>query len=65
MIMAAALVLTLALLVFAIGRPISTLGQAVTLIVLIGIGLATYAVSLHRFGIIDLPDLLDSLRPSG
>lgn len=63
MIMAAALVLALALLVFAIGRPISTPGQAVTLIMLIGIGLAAYAVSLHRFGIIDLPDLLDSLRP--
>lgn len=62
LIMAAMLVLALALLVFTVGRPVSTVGQLITLIVLVGGGLATYAASLHWYRIIDLPDLIETVR---
>jgi putative peptidoglycan lipid II flippase len=56
-IMAATLAVTLAVLAIAVGRPESILGQTVVLAVLIGAGLAAYAASLQRFGIISLREI--------
>jgi putative peptidoglycan lipid II flippase len=56
-IMAATLIVLLVLMVLVVGRPVSTIGQLVTLVILIGAGLAAYAASLQRFGIISLREL--------
>jgi putative peptidoglycan lipid II flippase len=56
-IMAVALIVLLTSLMLTAGRPVSTLGQIFTLVVLISAGLAIYAVSLQRFGIISLREL--------
>lgn len=56
-IMAVALIVLLALLMLTVGRPISTIGQILTLAILVGAGLATYAASLQRFGVISLREL--------